>query len=106
MLDAQSASNSKIRTHEEFRFWPRLGQKRLDFGVAGTAHHIGNESSAFKTSSPTSVTCQSKFRSYLPPALVILRFDPASASSGPIAHAENGSKSMTCMAGVVDHLYR
>ena len=65
------------------RSWPRLRQKRLDFGVAGTAHHIGNESSAFKTSSPTSVTCQSKFRSYLPPALVILRFDPASAESGP-----------------------
>ena len=65
----------------DVRLWPRLGQKRLDFGVAGTAHHIGNELSAFKTSSPTSVTCQSKFRSYLPPALVIFRFDAASAVS-------------------------
>ena len=57
---------------------PRLCKKSLDFAVNGTAHHIGNESQATKTSGPTSVTCQSKCRSRLRPLIVILRFCTAS----------------------------
>ena len=33
MLDAQSASNSKIRTHEEFRFWPLAALSFVTFMV-------------------------------------------------------------------------
>jgi len=60
----------------------RLYKKSLDFAVNGTAHHIGNESQATKTSGPTLVTCQSKCRSHLPPLIVILRFHTASVDSG------------------------
>ncbi len=33
MLDAQSASNSKIRTHEKFRFWPKADPEIWKFAV-------------------------------------------------------------------------
>ena len=66
---------------EAGRSRPRLCEKSLEFAVNGTAHHIGNESSATKTPGPTLVTCQSKCSLHLPPVLVILRFHTASADS-------------------------
>ena len=61
------------------RGWVKRGLILVSLGQRTT---LAMNRQRFKSSGPTSVTYQLKFRSYLPPALVILRFDPASARSG------------------------
>ena len=70
------------RTQMARRWSWRGSNGKCQFDVTGTAHHIGNESLAPKTASPTLATCQSNCRSYFPQAFVILRFHTALAVSG------------------------